>query len=194
MKIWMRKMAVAFVAVLTLGLYIPSFDVTTEAEKDESTYASTKEQHAPIEQTTSYDIAPLPEIITADQLIEKAKEQTYVKLGSKITPKLDEEFTTFILPKMEEELTRIFEQAGDEKLPYYKITENVADGYGERIFNVHDVAENKAIAKFHVRREHRPQDGYWFNFHYHLKEDKFATHYDLGDIYWDKNQPPKWMS
>src|SRR5699024_10628682 len=110
MKIWMRKMAVAFVAVLTLGLYIPSFDVMTEAEKDEATYASTKEQHAPIEQTSSYDIATLPEIVTADKLIEKAKEQTYVKFGAKIIPKLDEEFTIMILLKMEEELTSIIEQ------------------------------------------------------------------------------------
>lgn len=187
-------MAVAFVAVLTLGLYIPSFDVTTETEKDESSYASTKEQHAPIEESSGYELAQLPETVTTDQLIEKAKAQTYAKFGTKIAPKLDEEFTTLILPKMEEELTRIFEAAGAAKLPYYEITENVADGYGERIFNVRDVKENKAIAKFHVRREHRPQEGYWFNFHYHLQDDKFATHHDLGDIYWDKNQPPKWMS
>src|SRR5699024_8732952 len=132
------------------------------------------------EQITTYDVE---EENVAATLMEKAIAQTSVKFGPKIENQLENEFQEVILPKMEETLTSIFTEAGEDRLPFYEITENPATGKDEKI-----------IAKFHVRRDFKPQEGYWFNFHYHLGKDQFETHYELGNIYWDKNMPPKWMA
>jgi len=190
MKIWMRKIAVAFVAFITLGLYVPSFDVDAHVGKAEKTFDSSK-ANIIAEQITTYDVE---EEDVAATLMEKAIAQTSVKFGPKIENQLENEFQDVILPKMEETLRSIFTEAGEDRLPFYEITENPAQGYGERIFNVYDVKDEKIIAKFHVRRDFKPQEGYWFNFHYHLRKDQFETHYELGNIYWDKNMPPKWMA
>lgn len=77
---------------------------------------------------------------------------------------------------------------------YIEIVENTNPGYGEKIFDLYDMRDGKALAKFHVRRENRPLDGYWFNFHYHEQLDNYETHHTIGEVYWSKNTPPKWMS
>ena len=63
-----------------------------------------------------------------------------------------------------------------------------------KIFHVYNRLTGEDLLRFHVRRDHPPQDGYWFNFHYHTAEDGFQSHHELGSIYWDRNTPPDWMS
>src|SRR5690625_2926285 len=99
-----------------------------------------------------------------------------------------------ILPTMEEALQHILTDIGEEDATYIGITEQLSTGYGEKIFHVYDYRTKNDIARFHVRRDNRPLEGYWFNFHYHLYDDNFEKHYEIGEIYWDKNIPPKWMS
>src|SRR5699024_9546688 len=126
-------------------------------------------------------------------ITDQAKEQTLTKFGPKITNQVETEFTMAILPIMEEVITDLLAQKEDELL-FLGVTESPTKGYGEKIFNIYDYRTNKDIARFDVRRDNRPQDGYWFNFHYHLCDDNFETHHEIGEIYWDKNTPPKWMS
>lgn len=200
MKQTWRKIAVTFIAILTLGLYIPPID-TTDIDQQKGTDVShadsaTTQVHAEEadDAVETYDDIQVEETDIASILMEKAKEQTYIKLGPRIASQLEDEFHSIILPKIEEKLEMILADVTEDELVYYEITENPSDGYGERIFNVRDHETKKDIAKFHVRREHRPMDGYWFNFHYHLLTDGFAEHHEIGDIFWDKNMPPKWMS
>src|SRR5699024_5422312 len=131
MKLWMRKFAVAFVAFITLGLYIPSFDVTAEVDKEEKTFDSSK-GHIVAEHTTTYEIE---EVDYAEALIEKAKAQTSVKFGPKIENQLEDEFKEVILPKMEETLTSIFTEAGEDRLPFYEITEIGRASCREKVLN-----------------------------------------------------------
>ncbi|HLQ71498.1 MAG TPA: YpjP family protein, partial [Bacillota bacterium] len=127
-------------------------------------------------------------------LTDKAIEQTIAKLGPKITEKVEDDFMESILPAMESVLETVLTEAGEDALPYYAITEEPAKGVGERIFHVYDFHNEKDVARFDVRRDNRPQEGYWFNFHYHLSADNFEYHHEIGEIYWNKNMPPKWMS
>lgn len=179
---------------MTLGLYIPPTDITdaeskgssVSSEADLTNITEVVEDKDTYEELTSFD--------TASFLTEKAKEQAMKKLGPRILNQLEDELESIILPKIEEELEMIFARAEEDHIAYYEITENPATGYGERIFNVYDHHAEETIAKFHVRRDYRPLEGYWFNFHYHLKSDGFEIHHEIGNVYWDKNMPPKWMA
>jgi hypothetical protein len=91
-------------------------------------------------------------------------------------------------------IASLAEQYPEEQLHYLAVTENPSGGMGERIFHIYRVDSGEDIIRFHVRREHPPQDGYWFQFHYHTYHDDFQTHYELGKIYWDKNTPPQWRT
>lgn len=97
--------------------------------------------------------------------------------------------TSEILPKIEEVVTDLLVNAGDEEVPYLEITEEPTAGYGEKIFNVYNQRTKEEIARFHVRRDKRPGEGYWFNFHYHLKDDQFVKHHQIGEVFWEKNTP-----
>ncbi|MBS3679011.1 YpjP family protein [Ornithinibacillus massiliensis] len=187
MNLWMRKIAVALIAIVTFGLYTPTYLI---ADEDNNEVVRPKENDGsaiPTEIRT--EIEEETDVISS--LTEKAKEQSFVKFGPKISQKVEDEFTQIILPKMEQALETIL---ANEDASYLSITEQPSQGYGERIFNVYNELTKEDVAKFHVRRDNRPQDGYWFNFHYHLKDDNFEAHHLLGEIYWDKNTPPKWMS
>lgn len=201
MKLWLRKLSVILLTIVTLGFYIPPAIVTTDADKDkdsisdesimddnnESTVVDT-----PLEVSLSKDNI-INDIDPIDEIMEQAREQTLLKLGPRIASEIDDEFTSYILPNMEKALMSVLH---DEEgvANYFQITERPSDGMGERIFNVYDNRTKKDIALFHVRRDKRPLEGYWFNFHYHLAYDDFDKHHEIGEVYWDKNDPPKWMS
>lgn len=204
MKLWMRKIAVALVAVVTLGLYIPEFDVDVEAEQNKETMDSESNSHDRAISETSDPPILTPELPDADadaaapdpieELSDKAREQAMTKMGPRITAKVEGEFQAVILPKMEEALHRIMDETGADDFQYYSVTEQPSEGLGERIFNIYDERTGHDIARFDVRRENRPMEGYWFNFHYHIKSDGFEHHHEIGELYWDKNIPPKWMA
>lgn len=198
MKLWFRKLSVIMVTFMTLGLYIPPTYLDTEAEESNEAVSSNSEVNEdvsnPVSDVSEESIdATLGEADFISVLTEQAKEQTITKLGRKIVGQVEVDFTTAILPNMEVVLNKILEEAG-EKTPYLAITETPSEGYGEKIFTIYDYQTKKDIARFDVRRDKRPQEGYWFNFHYHVSSDNFEEHHQIGEIYWDKNIPPKWMS
>ncbi|SFB30395.1 YpjP-like protein [Lentibacillus halodurans] len=203
MKLWMRKIFVALIAVITLGLYIPEFDADVEAEQSKEEIDPNSDFH---DKTGINDHHEMP-ILTADPfesypeqsavdpmlaLSEKATEQAMIKMGPRIAGKVEAEFRQDILPSMEEALHMIMQKKTE--VQYYSITEQPSDGFGERIFNIYDERTGKDIARFDVRRVKRPMEGYWFNFHYHVSSDGFDKHHEIGEIYWDKNIPPRWMT
>ena len=97
-----------------------------------------------------------------------------------------------ILPKIEVALEEMASQFPDEQLQSLTISEKPSGGRSEKIFHIYDTESGKDIIRFHVRQDHIPLEGYWFNFHYHTYHDSFSAHYELGSIYWDTNTPPKW--
>ncbi|WP_226580366.1 YpjP family protein [Halobacillus litoralis] len=199
MKPLMRRIFVVLISLLTLGMYVPPTQLDTDAaEKKELS-----EHNHYSQSTISPEVEEFPEVLSdeplqtdglIDSFTEQARAQTVAKMGPRILDKVDEDLTTSILPKMEEALDEILSSAGEGQVPYYEITEEPASGYGERIFNIYNHLTNEEVARFHVRRDKRPGEGYWFNFHYHLQDDNFMKHHQIGDVYWEKNTPPKWMS
>ncbi|MGJ9382230.1 YpjP family protein [Salipaludibacillus sp. CF4.18] len=207
MKLWLKKLSVVLITFMTVGMYIPPTYLDAEAESANKEVVSSNDR-LPETDTPLPDIGEIEETQldslddedddVSDHYIHmvtnQAKEQTVTKLGPKIVNKVENDVMTTILPHIEEVIVGLFEEAGQEKFQFYEITEDLTPGYGEKIFNVYDHQAKQDVAMFHVRREIRPKEGYWFNFHYHLSNDDFEEHYNIGDIYWDKNTPPKWMS
>ncbi|WP_100400014.1 YpjP family protein [Bacillus sp. FJAT-44742] len=205
MKLWFKKISVILITFMTLGVYIPptyldsSSSASAKEEKsgsDEQHYsaAEIEEYSEIIAQDYEENIEVLDDEHFIDIIVEQAKEQSVKKLGPKILKQVEADFMTDILPSIENVLKDLVEEAGMEESKSYVITEEPSQGSGEKIFNVYDDKNKKDIAKFHVRRDLRPKEGYWFNFHYHLHEDNFEEHHQIGDVYWDKNTPPKWMT
>lgn len=200
-KLWMKKLSVILITFMTLGLYIPPtyLDVSAKdnesiPEKEDINENGSAVPEMEIKGQENNDSSFYESGILVGMLTEQATQQTVSKLGPKIYNQVEAEFTSTILPGIEEVLENILMEAGEEKLPYYGITEQPAQGYGERIFNVYDYQKKQDVARFHVRRDNRPGEGYWFNFHYHVSKDGFENHHLIGELYWDKNTPPKWMA
>ncbi len=135
MKLWMRKIAVALIAVITLGLYIPDFDIDVEAEQSketagpdlpEKTDVLDEEESAPV---TKPALETEPDVSTTDNtaafLTERAKEQVLFKMGPRIVPKMEGEFQTVIFPKMEESIELILANVNLQKLRMLALRENL---------------------------------------------------------------------
>ncbi|MFD1337330.1 YpjP family protein [Oceanobacillus iheyensis] len=197
MKIWWRKIAVVLITILTLGMYSPTTLLEVDAQKEDGSVSSSSNAD---QETVARTIEIQDDIATTEEdldtalnrLMSQAQEQSMIKFGTKIATKVEDEFNQEILPKIEEVLHTLLEET-ETAYTFLSITEDPSSGYGERIFNVYDEKTKQHVAKFHVRRDNRPLEGHYFNFHYHLSTDKFKVHHDIGDIYWDKNTPPKWM-
>ncbi|WP_407271554.1 YpjP family protein [Radiobacillus sp. PE A8.2] len=199
MQHWMKKIFVVLITILTLGAYVPPIylDANADTETDEVAPASSNDvapESAIEEKHDDSNDAPESEDDMVRAITDQAKAQTFAKLGPRIVNQVEDEFMTKILPSIEEVVNQVLVEAGEESLPYYGITEKPSSGYGEKIFDIYDARTNKDIVRFHVRRDNRPQEGYWFNFHYHLSNDGFEKHHQIGEVYWDKNTPPKWMA
>ncbi|MFS0781509.1 YpjP family protein [Bacillus sp. 1P06AnD] len=197
---WMKKSFVILLSILTLGLVSPDdFHWQNEAAAHKSGKKSLQAEERPEEsytlQTTIEETElPVDRSLLIEQFVNQAEETSYVKFGERIKPKIEDEFTTIILPEMQKAIASYIEKCPEQDLTHLAISQKPASGYGEKIFNVYNEKTGEDIIRFHVRRENPPQQGFWFNFHYHTDMDKFVAHHDLGSIYWDKNTPPKWST
>ncbi|NBJ69447.1 hypothetical protein D1839_08200 [Roseburia sp. 1XD42-34] len=191
MKQWMKKIAVMMIAIVTLGMYVPA-SLTEEPSDAKARYNSDSDVSETSSPAVLEESPPLTDPML--ELSEKAKEQVMRKMGPRIADRVVDEFTSVILPHIEQVMQTVMLDENGEPISHYGITEDPASGYGERIFHIYDYQLEENVVKFHVRRDHRPLEGHWFNFHYHVKDDQFETHYEIGEIFWDKNTPPKWMA
>ncbi|RNA68465.1 YpjP family protein [Alteribacter keqinensis] len=211
MKLWFKKISIVMITFITLGMFIPPTYLDTNADgakglddsDSDPDLSSVSDGEGDLDDlelneddlTIDDDLTDgesLDEVI--ERITEEAREHTLKKLGPKIARQVEDDVLSAILPNIEEVLNTLVEQAGDSSYQNFVVAEEPSGGYGERIFNIHDSEANEDVAKFHVRRDNRPKNGYWFNFHYHLSSDGFEEHHELGEVYWDKNTPPKWMS
>ncbi|KAB8137883.1 hypothetical protein F9U64_07495 [Gracilibacillus oryzae] len=201
MKMWMKKITVLMVTILTLGFYIPPIYVDADLDEsgkgevspDNNDLSNVTKQQVNLELQEESVVGNSNELYL-EALTDQAKYQLMEKLGERISLTIDRELEEIVLPNMELVLDNLYAKIGEEQSQYLVIAEDPASGYGERIFNLYDVDQKKDIATFHVKQVKRPKEGYYFQFHYHLAHDNFTEHYTIADIYWGKNTPPKWMS
>jgi hypothetical protein len=191
---WMKKSLIILISILTFGLITPS-----ELHWLEDASANKSPKKDSFEEAKSSDIQKHYTYVHdrnketfMNEIMEKAELNAYVKFGDKIKPRIENEFKEFILPKIEEAIAMVAATHDEDDLAQLAISEKPTGGTGEKIFHIYHEKTGQDVIRFHVRREKPPQQGYWFNFHYHLADDNFVKHYDLGSLYWDKNTPPNW--
>lgn len=201
MKKWVQNTIIGLVAFLTLGIITPTHDIWDNLFDKESSkeIGSSSEATAYEIEVESETLGEEKSDLTDPSYIEEsfittAKQLSFEKFGTKIGPKIETEFEATIFPKMDEVIrTKVFEVYADDR-QHLTMSRKPSGNYGEKIFNIRDSKKTQDLARFHVRTEKRPKEGYYFNFHYHLAEDAFEQHHQLGDIYYSKDTPPKWMS
>ncbi|KAA0550137.1 cell division protein FtsK [Bacillus sp. BGMRC 2118] len=197
MPTWIRKTLVVMFTILTFGLVTPPQIIITEAKSSNPAKENgIQENHTTLDSGNYTDDYISTSTFNKDQFtlyaIEKAKEQSSKKFGPVIEETIGDEFRDVILPKMEEVILNLSHELEEAQLQNLVISDKPTGGSGEKIFHIYDSKSGKDIIRFHVRRDHPPLEGYYFNFHYHTYQDQFQTHYELGSIYWSKNTPPKW--
>lgn len=196
MKKWIYKSLVVSVAFLTLGMITPKHEIWSNFEEQEKNAFSAPVPDNEVSSALQLDDLVLdsqPQVQVADFVLA-AKEQSYVKFGSRIGPVIEDEFDSIIFPQIERAIETTLFNVEDATLRSLAISEQPSGQYSEKIFHITDTVANSDLIRFHVRTENRPFDGYYYNFHYHTAEDNYAVHHNLGEIFWSKNQPPKWLS
>lgn len=221
---WLKKAVVSFVAIITFGTVAPPSathmgtgksesaqpdSVGGKVEKD-TAYQSESEQSLEKEEVE----APFPDFsamswqevaassLPPEQLrerfatysMEEAEKRGFEKFGPVIANRVGDQYREYILPKVGQVMATLTDDLDEDALRQLKIFDDPSPGTGERLFHVMDTKNQKDMVRFHVRRDHPPKDGYWFNFHYHLPSDQFQGHYELGKIYWDQDTPPQWRA
>lgn len=213
MQLWLRKLFVVCVTILTFGMVVPQISIQLNKDVNESSGLSERNDRLLVtddkldeldESDSEFDSWSYraTSIVDYDNLVSsftaysvaQAQQLSMMKFGNTIGPVIGDEFKQVILPKIEEAIATMAQQLDEDNLRALEISEKPAGGLGEKIFHVYEQNTGKDLIRFHVRRDHPPLDGYWFNFHYHTYADDFHNHYDMGSIYWDKNTPPNWMS
>ena len=191
MKNWIKKSVIITVALLTFGLISPNhfiWEQLLDQKNSEKSFISDRETYR-IEQEA---FVQQPDI--KKTIVVAAKEQAYIKFGERIGPVIQHEFDEIIFPRIQEAIDASISKLPEEKTSNLAVTEKPSGEYHEKIFHVYNQDTRKDLIRFHVRTDKKPQEGYYFNFHYHLAEDQYTKHYALGDIFWSKNTPPKWLS
>ena len=201
MKKWLQKGIMISVAFLTFGMIAPNHEIWHQLELDDTKVLSHEPSANDIASAIQLDQIYLEEERAAEdpQVVVQAfksvaKEQAFIKFGTRIAPVIGDEFETRIFPKMEEAIDFTVARLDASAIRSLAITENPSGNYSEKIFHIKNADTKQDVIRFHVRTEKRLDEGYYYNFHYHTFEDNFATHYNLGEIYWSKNTPPKWLS
>ncbi|WP_075617764.1 YpjP family protein [Paenisporosarcina indica] len=190
MKNWIQKTLVITVALLTFGVISPDHSIWESLLDEKANQNSTQNTSNAYAVDWSYEE---PSTFIEDA-IAHAKEQSILKFGTKIGPVISNEFEEVIFPKIQEAIEMTLVEMDQDTLKSLAISENPSGDHSEKIFHIFDTETQSDIIRFHVRTDRKPQDGYFFNFHYHTVSDQYVKHYSLGDIYWSKNMPPKWLS
>jgi hypothetical protein len=189
---WLRKSFVVMVTILTFGMVTPSHAAWLEELNQDPNPKRDIVESKPVTNEPNIEISSREQYL--EELVEQAENFSYLKFGSKIKPVIEDEFKEVILPEIEKAIYELTAQMPEANLKFLTISETPTGGVSERIFHIENQLTGEDIIRFHVRRDNPPQQGYWFNFHYHTYLDNFHTHHTIGSIFWAKNTPPKWMS
>lgn len=208
---WIRKSLVACVAVLTFGTVIPTLPAHyLDKQNDKQNVQGSK---APIIASrpndksasklgqSSLEIADRSSLSKAELIdrlstyvLDEAKNQGTEKFGARISAKINGQYANQIAPAFAEAFRNVSNAHDSSWIQELEVTHAPTPGLGERIMHVYNKKTGKEVIKLHVRRDHPPLDGYYFNFHYHTALDGFQKHHELKTIYWGKNMPPKWKA
>ncbi|MCQ6273977.1 YpjP family protein [Bacillus sp. V3B] len=192
---WLRKSLLVVVTVATFGLVTPQALLADPPNEDKQAKRDIYESTPSIEEESYFDSEEiLDRDKFIDQMVKKAEEQSFMKFGTRIKPVIENEFKEAILPNIEKVIAEVALQYPEEDLSQLIVSEVPSGGTSEKIFHILNKQTKKDVIRFHVRRDHPPQESFAFNFHYHTVHDQFQSHYDLGIINWNKNTPPNWMS
>ncbi len=193
---WFQKLLIGLVAFLTLGIITPTHDIWSSLQEKEGSkeVGPSIESDEQLIEFAEETIETEDEFPLEDVFIVKARELSYEKFGSKIAPVISSEFEENVFPKIDEAIRETLNSSSDVHKHQLAMSQKPAGDYSEKIFNLYDEMDKKDLIRFHVRTDKRPQEGYYFNFHYHKADDNYMKHYSLGDIYWSKDTPPKWLS
>ncbi|MED3513620.1 YpjP family protein [Bacillus subtilis] len=202
MKLWMRKTLVVLFTIVTFGLVSPPAALMADKPSGQPSSLEQNDYTAFYDEHDLYDDesddrrdSELLFQSYKEQLLDSAEDQSFLKFGSRIAPVIEDDYRKEILPKIENVISDYLATLqDDEAYQDVVISSMPSAGKTEKIFNVYNRTTGEDLLRFHVRRDHPPHDGYWFNFHYHTAEDGFQSHHELGSIYWDRNTPPNWMS
>lgn len=195
-KNWWQKSLVIAVALATFGVISPNHAIWENFldEKDQPKAAAAN-YISPYEA----EWADPSEYWVTDEMIlesmhQSAEEQAYVKFGTRIGPVIKPDFDAVIFPKILQAIDEHTAFLDSQHLRRLSVSENPSGNHSEKIFHIYNSENGEDLLRFHVRTEKKPLEGYSFNFHYHAAADNFETHHSVGDIYWSKNTPPKWLS
>jgi len=192
---WLRKSLLVLVTIVTFGMVTPQALLAEPANGDKHAKRDIFESNPPVQEESFYEAELVSERDKfINQMAKQAEVQSFVKFGNKIKPVIEDEFREVILPNIEKVISEVAAQYPEEDLSQLVISEVPSGGTSERIFHISNQQESKDVIRFHVRRDHPPKEAFAFNFHYHTDHDHFQTHHDLGNIRWNKNTPPKWIS
>jgi YpjP-like protein len=193
---WLKKSLVVLITALTFGTVSPPAYLIADDKSDDSKFSNISSKENDRFAPELYH--PFDSQFSKEQFlalaVEQAELQSFAKFGSRIGPKIQDEFKDVILPKMEDVINDLAQQHPEEELSNLTISESPSGGNGEKIFHIYNEVTGQDIIRFHVRKDNPPKEGFWFNFHYHTYHDQFQEHHTLGSIFWAKNMPPKWLS
>ncbi len=192
---WLRKSLLVLVTVATFGLITPQTLLAESPNEHKQPKRDLYQSNEPpIEEYPYEDEERSEREQFVQDMVKHAEENSYLKFGTRIKPVIEDEFKEFILPNIEKVISGVAQEFPEDDLSQLVISEMPSGGTSERIFHITNLVTKQDVIRFHVRRDHPPQEPYVFNFHYHLANDQFQKHHDLGVISWDKNTPPKWMT
>ncbi|NEU31215.1 hypothetical protein GN156_10525 [bacterium LRH843] len=206
---WMKRGIVISSALLTIGLFEPVELVNVIHAEEPQKAQDEKNDNALIYKVNedSYELfhEVLPakidhyihrSVSSADILnsfiLKEAYRESMNKFGETIGKKIGQPFEEMILPQLDAELREVTNTLADDDWSNLKISSSPGGGFGEKILHVYNESTGEDIFRFHVRRDQPPNQGYYFNFHYHTYLDQHEKHHDLGTIFWGKDMPPKW--
>lgn len=186
----LKKALVVIITVCTFGIVTPPAVLLDPAKTDKSKVNVEQAPQTIVEEKV--DELSAASFVT--YIVSEADRQSKEKFGSKISPVIATKFDQTILPKVTDTITTFAENQSPQSFAYLAVSQYPKGGVNEKIMHIYDSRTNEDLLRFHVRRDHPPKDGYYFNFHYHMANDNFVAHHELGKIYWGKNQPPQWLS
>ncbi|WP_335869129.1 YpjP family protein [Bacillus sp. 2205SS5-2] len=191
MSNWIKKFFFVLISILTFGVITPSHTYINESHKYDNSDDKLKSAYDSSAEVEN-EIVTREEILSS--LTKEGEKTAYDKFGSKIGPKIDREFQQVILPKIQQSISDVLNQYPGEDLSQLMVSEVPVKAKSEKLFHIYHSQTSEDIIRFHVRKDHPPLEGFYFNFHYHTYHDSFQAHHELGDIYWEKNTPPNWST
>lgn len=132
--------------------------------------------------------------LTEIMIMDEAYRQGMKKFGQRIGEKIEAAYKDEILPELKQAVATVLETTDRNMWHEISMTEASSTGRGEKIMHIVHAKTGDDLIRFHVRIDRPPKTGHVFQFHYHSYEDDFNEHYELGSIYWGKNEPPLYQA